>query len=80
MFEILLKWVETRDWEEAFNSVIPKRKFQGGGKGRLDDTSTSGQIDDGGGDPIEGSKLDDAGGKPTALVEAGQDVPGDGDK
>jgi tRNA (guanine9-N1)-methyltransferase len=26
----LLKWVETRNWEEAFYHVIPKRKFQGG--------------------------------------------------
>ncbi|EAU84404.2 tRNA (guanine-N(1)-)-methyltransferase [Coprinopsis cinerea okayama7 len=32
-FEILLKWVETRDWEEALYSVIPKRKFQAGEKG-----------------------------------------------
>jgi len=32
VFEIMLKWVETRDWELAFNSIIPKRKFVDGGK------------------------------------------------
>lgn len=26
-FEILVKWVETRDWEQALYSVMPKRKF-----------------------------------------------------
>lgn len=33
-FEILLKWVETRDWEKALFDVVPKRKFQEGNKGQ----------------------------------------------
>ncbi|PFH49263.1 hypothetical protein AMATHDRAFT_148071 [Amanita thiersii Skay4041] len=34
VFEILVKWVEMRNWEEALYTVIPKRKFQTGvGKG-----------------------------------------------
>ncbi|KIY49165.1 hypothetical protein FISHEDRAFT_7225, partial [Fistulina hepatica ATCC 64428] len=28
--EIMLKWVESRSWEEALYTVVPKRKFQGG--------------------------------------------------
>jgi tRNA (guanine9-N1)-methyltransferase len=30
VFEILVKWVETRDWELSLYAVIPKRKFQDG--------------------------------------------------
>jgi tRNA (guanine9-N1)-methyltransferase len=30
VFEILVKWVETRDWEVSLYAVIPKRKFQDG--------------------------------------------------
>jgi tRNA (guanine9-N1)-methyltransferase len=32
VFDILVKWVETKDWEQALYSVIPKRKFQQGEK------------------------------------------------
>ncbi|KAH9062743.1 guanine-1-methyltransferase-domain-containing protein [Lactarius vividus] len=30
VFEVLVKWVETRDWELSLYAVIPKRKFQEG--------------------------------------------------
>jgi len=30
VFEIIVKWVETRDWELSLYAVIPKRKFQDG--------------------------------------------------
>lgn len=32
VFEILIKWVETKDWEVALNHVMPKRKFNAEGK------------------------------------------------
>lgn len=40
VFEILVKWVETKDWEEALHSVVPKRKFQTGGKGTSEGSPT----------------------------------------
>ncbi|KAI0711047.1 guanine-1-methyltransferase-domain-containing protein [Cerioporus squamosus] len=33
-FEILLKWVETRNWEQALYAVMPKRKFNTEGRRR----------------------------------------------
>ncbi|KAJ3561733.1 hypothetical protein NP233_g10015 [Leucocoprinus birnbaumii] len=32
VFEILIKWAETKDWEIALNHVMPKRKFSAQGK------------------------------------------------
>jgi tRNA (guanine9-N1)-methyltransferase len=32
VFEILVKWAETKDWEVALNHVMPKRKFNADGK------------------------------------------------
>ncbi len=41
VFEILVKWIETKDWEESLYSVIPKRKFQQGSSEREDPTKSS---------------------------------------
>ena len=43
VFEILEKWVETRDWGLSLYAVIPKRKFQDGSahKEPTDEKSTS---------------------------------------
>jgi tRNA (guanine9-N1)-methyltransferase len=33
VFDILLRWVEWRDWKRAFLAVVPQRKFSEVGKG-----------------------------------------------
>ncbi|KAG7447522.1 uncharacterized protein BT62DRAFT_993212 [Guyanagaster necrorhizus] len=46
VFEIMLKWVETRDWETSLYAVIPKRKFLPGGKnGGKEDSAVAPEED-----------------------------------
>ena len=52
-FEILLKWVETRSWEQALSAVMPKRKFNNEGRRRGGGT-TSSKGGDSGDEVIEG--------------------------
>ncbi|KAF8914301.1 guanine-1-methyltransferase-domain-containing protein [Gymnopilus junonius] len=46
VFEILVKWVETKDWEESLYAVIPKRKFQPGKKGNHDTNIDATAVED----------------------------------
>ncbi|KAG8218491.1 guanine-1-methyltransferase-domain-containing protein [Butyriboletus roseoflavus] len=56
VFEILLKWIDTRNWEEAFWAVIPKRKFQAGWRDQAGGKDRNMEPDDDGG---HGSNTDD---------------------
>lgn len=29
-YDVLLRWTETRDWEDSIRHVMPKRKLKGG--------------------------------------------------
>lgn len=45
VMEILLKWVETRNWEEALYAVIPKRKFGEKGSKTMGDDQSSAEAE-----------------------------------
>lgn len=48
VFDILLHWIEKRDWERAFRLVIPKRKMKNrkGGTTAQQDENADGDNDD----------------------------------
>ena len=57
VFEILIKWVETKDWEQSLYSVIPKRKFQQEGKSNLEANIDAATVDVGS-EPVQEEDLD----------------------
>jgi len=59
VFEILVKWVETRNWEEALYSVIPKRKFVADGSRKQDDDDEVARDDEEAYDDDHTAKIDE---------------------
>ena len=45
VYNILLKYLEYKDWEKAFYSVIPRRKLDEGNNSENDSTNSNDDID-----------------------------------
>ena len=75
-FEILLKWVETRDWKKALEEVVPKRKFNEHGKSRRGNKAQSADEQAEGADIGEGEV--DAVGVDAAVLEEEDSKMGEG--
>ncbi|KAF8592761.1 hypothetical protein K439DRAFT_1643757 [Ramaria rubella] len=68
VFDILLHWVETRDWEKALYAVMPKRKFQ---QGSQKGSSVLGEKEDA---ESNGAEKSDVGAELNASTEVGNAV------
>ncbi|KAG8931967.1 tRNA (guanine(9)-N(1))-methyltransferase [Tulasnella sp. 418] len=46
VFDILIRWLEERDWEKALFDVMPKRKFRDGPKKGTSENGEEQDIDE----------------------------------
>ncbi len=79
-FEILLKWVETRSWEQALYAVMPKRKFNAEGRRRRGGSKGGESADEAGdsdGGEVEGDRQGGGEGEARVidLAELEEDTP-----
>jgi tRNA (guanine9-N1)-methyltransferase len=85
VFEIMVKWVETKDWEQALYAVVPKRKFQHADKGSIAEELVVAELEDWGeqdgaelvtGESSSSGQLQEETTAGTTTVEAMVDISG----